>query len=245
MVSAPHKGGPSAVFAHKAGKVAQDDPRTAMLRRLDYYPTPPWAGRAIGDFIRQIDPAAVSCWEPACGEGHLAHGLGEFFPVLRQSDIHLHRPGQEWRDFLAPVDPEFDDVDWVISNPPFDGAFGNAESFVRQGLTVARRGVAMLARLQFAETLGRYGLFHSSTRPVTFMVVFAERVPMHLGRYEPNGDTAMSYALFVWLQPPLNARWPDAPLWRGFPPGTRARFQRADDAAWARPLDLEIGRGVA
>ena len=42
---------------------------------LDYFPTPPWAARAGGELIKQIDPAAGSCWEPACGEGHMAFGL--------------------------------------------------------------------------------------------------------------------------------------------------------------------------
>ena len=39
---------------------------------LEFFPTPPWAARAGGELIRQLDPEAVNCWEPACGAG--SHG---------------------------------------------------------------------------------------------------------------------------------------------------------------------------
>jgi hypothetical protein len=48
---------------------------------LDYFPTPPWATRAL---FRHVLPALgvaapLGCtWEPACGAGHMASVIGEF-----------------------------------------------------------------------------------------------------------------------------------------------------------------------
>jgi hypothetical protein len=47
---------------------------------LDYFPTPPWATRAL---FRRVLPALggetiASVWEPACGEGHMAEVVTEF-----------------------------------------------------------------------------------------------------------------------------------------------------------------------
>jgi hypothetical protein len=46
---------------------------------LDFFPTPPWATRAL---FRHVLPelgigAIGSVWEPACGEGHMAAVIGE------------------------------------------------------------------------------------------------------------------------------------------------------------------------
>jgi hypothetical protein len=47
---------------------------------LDYFPTPPWATRAL---FRHVLPALGvdsigRAWEPACGEGHMASVIVEF-----------------------------------------------------------------------------------------------------------------------------------------------------------------------
>lgn len=224
---------PSATYAQRAPRdVYDDDPTKALYRRLEYYPTPPWAARAIGHRLLELDPSARSCWEPACGQGHMAHGLGDAFSNVYASDIHPHGYG-DVVDFLGAGGDLVKGADWIVTNPPFDGEYGTAEAFARVALTRARRGVAMLCRSAFEETIGRHGLFHG-LRPATMKVVFAERVPMVLGEYRPKASTAMSYSLFIWCQPPLADQFPNAPLWRSFPPGTRARFERADDVRWAR-----------
>ena len=43
---------------------------------LDDFPTPPWATRALLEHvINGKDLNLQSCWEPACGEGHMAKVL--------------------------------------------------------------------------------------------------------------------------------------------------------------------------
>lgn len=231
--------GARAVMEGTAGTaVAGDDPVTALYRSLSFFPTPPWAARACAELIRLLDPAARTAWEPGCGQGHFAGPLAETFAVVRASDVHDYGFGQV-HDFLT-GEPNLwcaealapGAVDWVISNPPFP----MAEAFIERGLQVAGRGVAMLCRLPFVETVGRYPLM----RRAAVIAPFSERVPMHLGRWEPDGDTMTSCALFVFLQPSALADCPfreaieacwaaEGSLIRLIRPGQCERLTREDD----------------
>jgi len=142
----------------------------------DDFPTPPWATRALIEHV--LDKAALttmSCLEPACGRGHMAKALKEYFRDVTASDAYHYGHGPV-RDFLT--DPYGTDAyDWVITNPPFR----LAEDFVLKSLRVARRGVAILARTVFLESCGRYQTIFSFTPPSKF-AQFVERVPMLRGR---------------------------------------------------------------
>lgn len=212
--------GSAAVMAQRApAQVEGDEPRTALFRRLDYFPTPPWAARAGAEVLRLLDPKAGSIWEPACGEGHMAAALAESFQVYA-SDIHPFGYGAEI-DFLseatAPV--EGWQPDWIVTNPPFR----TAADFLRLGLRRASRGVALLLRLQFLEGGARYRLLFGP-EPLTRFAVFSERVPMTLGKWDPQASTASGYAWFFWMK----GAAPMPPI--GIPPGTRDRLWRPDDA---------------
>lgn len=213
----------SAVMAqHAPAEVAADDSQTALYRQLNYLPTPPWAARAMAKLIRSLDPDAHSVWEPACGEGHMAEPFREYFPEVYASDIHPHGYGAEI-DFLDPALAEVGDdaieQDWIATNPPFNVA----AEFIERGLLLARRGVAMLLRLQFLESAGRFELLYGA-RPMTLLAPFIDRVPMHLGRWDPKGSTATAYAVFVWM------KGADPMPIRPIHPGAKARLTRADDA---------------
>jgi hypothetical protein len=117
----------------------------------------------------------------------------------------------------------------MIANPPFS----RAEEFVRLGLRRARRGVAVLARLAFIESVGRYDLMQNN---LSVFAPFSERVPMVLGRWDPEVGTATAHAWFVWLKPGALGFECDAAAWRRpqvllFPPGTRDRLWRPTDPA--------------
>lgn len=220
--------GSTAVMARRAaGEIAADDARQALYRQLDYFPTPPWAARAGAELIRRLDPQAGSVWEPACGEGHMAAALSEYFAVYA-SDIHDHGFGDRV-DFLS--DPAAArGVDWIVTNPPFKVA----PAFIRQALRLAKRGVAMLLRLPFLEGCERYELLHGAS-PLTVCAPFAERVPMTLGRWDPAAASATAYAWFIWIKGAA-----PMPI-IGIPPGTRDRLWKADDAArfgWRAPAGL-------
>lgn len=194
---------------------------------LDYFPTPPWAARAGGELITRFDPGAKTCWEPACGEGHMAHGLEDYFDTVVKSDVHEYGAHHIY-DFASGGAARLicADPDWIVTNPPFN----LAGEFVQRGLTCARRGIAMLVRLAFLEGQKRHPLLHGSN-PVRVVAPFAERVPMVKGRWDPEASSATAYAWFVWAAP--GAAWaaelPAQPIIAPIPPGTKERLSRRSD----------------
>lgn len=194
----------------------------------DYFPTPPWAARAGGELIQALDPGAWRVWEPACGGGHMAFGLADYFGEVFATDLHDYGwAGTHIRDldFLSESAAEIGEFDWIISNPPF--VMGDA--FVRAAYTRARRGVAMLLRLVFLEGGRRYRLLHEDC-PLTAVAPFSERVPMVKGRWDPDASSATAYAWFIWLKPEARQLGP-SPLVLPIAPGTRARLSRLGDIA--------------
>lgn len=227
--------GSAAVMASKVrGEVAADTPERALHRKLEYFPTPPWAARAGAELVRRLDPTARVAWEPACGQGHMAEPLREVFPEVQASDIHDHGYARQFAVFDFLTNEAFvGAVDWVITNPPF----GTAAEFVRLGLQRARRGVAILCRTQWLESAGRYDLFYGG-EPLSVLAPFVERVSMNLGVWDPKAGLATSYAWFIWIKPealPTAAMAVPAisactPIILPIGPGTKARLTHADDA---------------
>lgn len=191
---------------------------------LDFFPTPLWATRALCEFILQADPKLQTkrVWEPACGQGHMARALSEYFGLVYSSDAHDYGSGAV-RDFLFPGDePAFD---WLITNPPFR----LAEQFAHTMIDRAVEGCAILVRTSFLEGVGRYkGLF--SQRKPAAILQFTERVPMHKGRVEENGSTATSYCWIVWTCRPHRPDASGVPAMEWIPP-CRRKLERPGDYA--------------
>ena len=160
---------------------------------LDNFPTPPWATRALLEHgIPKVHKfAEQTCLEPACGQGYMAEPLAEYFREVTASDIENYGYG-ETVDFLnTPYSEE--SYDWVITNPPFK----LAENFIQHAMPIARKGVAMLTRTVFLESIGRYERIFS-IRPPTIFSQFSERVPMVKGRLDRKASTATGYAWLIW-----------------------------------------------
>jgi hypothetical protein len=143
------------------------------------------------------------------------------------TDIHAYGYGNKI-DFLNPVTDYTSD--WIITNPPYV----KAEQFVARARQLARVGFAMFTRTQFLESIGRYERIFRDTPP-TLIAFFTERVPLHKGRWEPDGTTATAYCWLVWVK----GREPMPPFW--IPPGQRRLLSKPDDrqrfAAWSLPPD--------
>jgi hypothetical protein len=217
---------------------ARTNSTAVMARRvepadsLDFFPTPPWATRAFCQHVlprfETLDLAqmengtyALTAADPACGEGHMALALREFFPLVTATDIFDYGFGGVG-DFLHP-DHVQAPRDWFITNPPFNlGA-----DFIVHALDLAKRGVAMLVRTAFLEGEGRYArLFRKN--PPNQIAQYIERVPMHRGRWVVNGTTATSYAWLVWHKPTPRHGDPHF-MWI---PKSRVALSRHDD--WLR-----------
>src|SRR3954451_3400351 len=180
-------------------KIKQNTSHAVMAQRteakdsLDDFPTPPWATRALFEHVleNKDELARMSCLEPACGLGHMAKVLREYFGEVKAADVHDYGYGCI-RDYLA-CPHETNACDWVITNPPFR----LCEEFILRSLAVARCGVAILARMVFLESVGRYERI-SRAHPPSKFAQFAERFPMVKARLDKKDSTATGYAWFVW-----------------------------------------------
>jgi hypothetical protein len=188
---------------------------------LDYFPTPPWATRALPEHILPhlgLGKRFHSVLEPAAGEGHMAEPLKEYADHVFAADLGHYGYCPGGIDFLDKTiaAPQ---VSWVIANPPTTRAL--VLKFALRALEIAPN-VAIFARLQWLETAERY---HKLFRPhpPTLIAVFSERVPLHRGRWVINGSTATSYCWLVWVKgmPPRPLFW--------IPPGCRKRLSKPDD----------------
>lgn len=207
---------------------------------LDDFPTPPWATRALcewlqndfDDILHQNDnPIAPTtghliCREPAANRGHMVKPLREYFKHVEASDVHDYGAGFPVQDYLFTItDCIFGEVkqttDWTITNPPFR----LAQSFIHYALETSKHGVAMIVRTAFLEGVGRYkGLFTKS--PPTDILQFTERVVMHRGKLSAKGSTATAYCWLVWRKDAEN----EPTRFHWIPP-CRKRLERAEDYA--------------
>jgi len=175
--------------------------RAELKNSLDDFPTPPWATRALIEHAvtTRNSFASMTCLEPACGRGHMSVALAHYFREVVSFDVFDYGFGGIG-DFLknkhAPQS-----FDWVITNPPFR----LGEEFINRSMTIARRGVAMLTRTVFIESVGRYEHIFKSNRP-SRVAQFTERVPMVKGRIDKKASTATGYAWLVWEKDQLNGR---------------------------------------
>lgn len=179
---------------------------TAVMARRDapngrdYYPTPPWATRALVEHVwphLRFSPAPrpdePHIWEPAAGCGAMSRVLEEYGLRVRATDIEPRGDGIGKFDFLDETCCDAPPA-WVVTNPPFS----LAQEFVERGLAVARRGVCVLVRLSWLETIGRFEMFsrHTPQR----VGVFSERVPFREGRLDAKVASATAYAWIVFVR---------------------------------------------
>jgi hypothetical protein len=208
-----------------SGWTATSNMRVEPRKGLDDFPTPPWATRALMEMVSLQD---CSVWEPACGRGTMAVPLAEQAELVIRSDIVDYGIGAQVIDFLN-TGWNFK-TDWIVTNPPFNLAV----PFTLKALSLARAGVAMLARSNWIETVNRYDVLFKP-HPPTFIMPFCERVPMVKGCYDPGAGTATSYSWYVWMQPwgyssSTRVRW--------IKPGRKQALFRESDLAFAPPKGL-------
>lgn len=184
---------------------------------LDFFPTPPWATRALFPFIPPTETSLA--WEPAAGAGHMSEVLCEKFLTVIASDIHDYGHGYEVCDFRS---EPLSDADWIITNPPFN----LASSFANKALERARHGVALLVRTAWLEGAKRHAELFSVTPP-SIVALFSERVPMVKGRWDPKASTATSYAWVIWYigEPDVGTKL------KWIPPGRKAALTSPNDVA--------------
>lgn len=208
---------------------------------LDYFPTPPWAVRAVLHelllSLRLTHPLdQCIARDPCVGGGHMLLPLQEVFKRVDFSDVHDWGIAPVIRDFtfetVASLQADgIDRPDWIFCNPPFN----IAQSFFEVALEIARRGFAFLVRSSWLSGQERYNVIYRHHRP-TFVVHFAERVAMIEGAWDPEASSATDYVWLIWIH-----GWvPQPPVW--LRPGMQDTYTRAADMALASPGEAKRRR---
>lgn len=219
---------------------------TAVMQRriephdsLEYFPTPPWATRAVCNFLlsEYAEPLELQrAWEPCCGEMHMARPMREFFAQVHATDVHRYSLDHGIYDFLdVHAPPPVLDVDWIFLNPPFVPA----RRFIERARRIARRGVAVFARAAFTESEDRFEPLFSPEKRPSCVVTFCERVVLlkdrliEPGKPDPfnldddgkpkKASSATAYAWMIWRGTDHDTRH------RWIAPGTRRRLEQAGD----------------
>lgn len=223
-----------------AGATAVMAQRRSPPKSLDFFPTPPWATRALVEHVldrryrRQVFHKVA--WDPAAGEGHMAETLKEYFGTTLASDVFDYGRGYPVVDFLDPAVEVQKNVDFVITNPPFN----TATQFATKALKAGVEGVFLLLRTAWLESDGRYQEIFAK-RPPTVIAQFVERVPMVAGRYDPKASSATAYAWFGWI--PAIPYGHTEFMW--IPP-CKDRLVRAEDIRrWCAPADAPLFDGAS
>lgn len=101
------------------GKLSSGTP----WEKLEFFPTPPWATRALFEMFMNYNLWVGNLWDPCAGMGHMLSVLREYRPCAKGSDIYAYPgadPSIEIRDFIDvnTVWP-FRESGWIVTNPPF------------------------------------------------------------------------------------------------------------------------------
>lgn len=198
---------------------------------LDDYPTPPWATRALMEYILKDAGKGQTVWEPACNRGHMAKPLSEYFDSVYTSDIHDYgwKGQQRVTDFLFPMSEPEESIDWIITNPPF--RLGN--QFIERALEVAQIGVAVIVRSAFLEGIERYETLFK-VNPPTCVAQHVERVPMCKGKIDADISSATAYSWIIWTKSnteETKLKW--------IPPCRKLFERKGDYPPKERPSDTE------
>ncbi|RXF72101.1 hypothetical protein [Hansschlegelia zhihuaiae] len=209
---------------------------------LDFFPTPPWATRALVEhvlkpFYGEALIRAARVVDPCCGEGHMIATLAEAFGEAVGTDVFDYGRGFAVRDALdaGRFDDELDS--FVVTNPPFNLALKIALAALARETPV--RCLALLVRSNWLEGAERFARLFS-THPPVVVAPFVERVPMVKGRYDPAASTATAYSWIVWIRPH------SGPPRLVFIPPCRVALERREDARrWCAEAEAPLFAGAA
>lgn len=215
-----------------AGGLAVMQRRRSGVGALDFFPTPPFATRALVEDVlkpRGLFRPQDKIHDPCCGMGHMSEVLKEFYAEVFASDVHDYGcgyavgnyPGAGGLLLTDRIDTPFE-PDFVIANPPYN----LAEEFFARAVHDAKFGVALLLRTSWLEGQERFRTIFAKNPP-SIIAQFAERVPMSLGRWDPDGSTATSYSWMIWCDGKSTSILDTRFVW--IPLGAEKRYSRDDD----------------
>ena len=169
----------------KKGKNFSANNATGKRKKSDFYETPYTLTRKFLD-VEYFNKNSTVC-EPACGGGAISKVLNEYW-----EDDKITAYDKE-TNFLW----DFNDYDYVITNPPFSLAF----EFIQKAKQLAKSKFALLLPLSYLHGKKRFDEIYSDRDYGLEKVYVFTRYPM-LGeplREDGKYNTGMMvYAWYVW-----------------------------------------------
>jgi len=167
----------------------------------DYYPTPTASTIALLDYIKEnnlynFDGCSVA--EPAAGGGHITNVLKSLDNVnILSSDLYDYGNPEivSGIDFIDTNFYDDKDVDWIITNPPYDSKL--LMPFIHKALRVSNKGVMMFLKLTFLESTSRMEFFKTN-KMLKHVLVFSNRQPMYKNGEVKYKSSAIAYAWYIW-----------------------------------------------
>lgn len=193
------------VAKYKNTSYAGYDKNNKEREALDYYATSPEEVVNILEYLN-IDLNKQFILEPCCGGLHMLKGIIDYCDMHNQkpniyatdikkrdwivinSDIETYIDAGPHLDVLSnEYNPE--GVDYVIMNPPYSVI----EPFTMKMLSIANKGILMLARLQFLEGQSRYENIFQEYRPSDIWV-YTDRIACYKnGDFSKKESSAQAY----------------------------------------------------
>lgn len=175
-------------------KLAGGNPKLGRVKD-DFYATAPDTTKLFLDTFKE--DLGKTILEPACGEGHLAGVLKEYFPDSNIDCIDLVDRGYGIGgiDFLT-YNPD-KKYDTVITNPPFK----YVKEFILKGLELSNKYTIMFAKIQLLEGKDRKNMFLNT--PLKYVYVHSSRQsPLRDGKdRDENGkkwNSTITFAWYIW-----------------------------------------------
>jgi hypothetical protein len=171
-------------------KSAQAGQHSYAERAEDLYETPPEAVHAL----LKVETIPRRVWEPACGPGSIVRALRASGRTVLATDTNDYGQGTPPIDFLTTKLSVSDDIDCILTNPPYR----LAQKFIEHALDHRVPLVVMLLRLAFLESTRRTEILEHSG--LARIHVFRKRLPfMHRSNWDgPRASSAIPFAWFVW-----------------------------------------------
>ena len=182
----------------------------------ELYQTPEWVTATVGE---HVNLAGRTVWDPACGEGKMVRALEALGARVVASDLHdygMVKKAQKM-DFtrLGVVPLGFEDVQDIVTNPPYGQQGRTAELFIERGLSLLPLGgvLALLLQADFDSAGGRRRLFcdcpHFAGR-----IVLNRRIEWFPRQIKSDGKKAAgpsaNHAWYLWEKRVI--RQPRAPF---------------------------------
>lgn len=187
----------------------------------DDFPTPPWAVRAFLEYVAKIPKGSVVL-EPACGRGFMGVAFREAGLKVLEYDKTRYTPGHKLADYTSDV--IYPRHDFVITNPPYK----LANDFTRRALDEATKGVGMLLRTIWMESVTRHDTLFGPNPPTT-VAVFSRRMQAAHGKLVRGGGAMMSHSWFWWDKTKPAKPGDTRLIW--IPPTAQAELDKDSDYA--------------